>query len=156
MAEALIKKELDTPHEHGSGYRGEPIPEQKESYDRAIKEPNKIHEENIPTVVVTDVAPVTAEQIAARDPELVAIENVLEENLGNFFANLKYQQQIEFKETGEAAALKIKTILHHGVYRIKDIVSIITNWLKSLPGINKFFLEQEAKIKADKIIDLYK
>jgi len=28
------------------------------------------------------------------------------------------------------------------------------DWLKILPGVNKFFLEQEAKIKTDKILAL--
>jgi hypothetical protein len=29
-------------------------------------------------------------------------------------------------------------------------------WLKLLPGVNRFFLEQEAKIKTDRIIHLKK
>jgi len=28
------------------------------------------------------------------------------------------------------------------------------NWLKLIPGVNKFFLEQEAKIKTDEVLKL--
>jgi hypothetical protein len=33
-------------------------------------------------------------------------------------------------------------------------VDVIKRWLSIIPGINKFFLEQDAKIKAEKIIKL--
>ena len=32
-------------------------------------------------------------------------------------------------------------------------MSLIREWLKVIPGINKFFLEQTVKIKTDKIIN---
>ena len=36
------------------------------------------------------------------------------------------------------------------------IIDVIKKWLSIIPGINKFFLEQEAKIKTDKIMELKK
>jgi hypothetical protein len=33
-------------------------------------------------------------------------------------------------------------------------VEIIRNWLKLIPRVNKYFLEQESKIKTDRIITL--
>lgn len=89
------------------------------------------------------------------DPELRSIETILAEGMEEFFLSLPPQQQLSFKATGEATAVKIRDLIHRGSYRVKDIVQLIVNWLKSLPGINKFFLEQEAKIKADKIVDRY-
>ena len=38
--------------------------------------------------------------------------------------------------------------------KAKKIFQLILEWLKLLPGINRFFLEQEAKIKTDRIIHL--
>jgi hypothetical protein len=38
--------------------------------------------------------------------------------------------------------------------KVNKIIDLIRRWLKLIPGINKFFLEQEVKIKADKIIRL--
>ena len=92
---------------------------------------------------------------AAVDPEVREIENILAENMGNFFLSLSQEKQLEFKSAGEETAQKIQRALHTKATRIKDIVSLIINWLKTLPGINKFFLEQEAKIKADKIMKRY-
>jgi len=43
-----------------------------------------------------------------------------------------------------------------GSFKIKarKVLHLIRDWLKIIPGINKYFLEQEAKIKTDKIIEL--
>ena len=38
--------------------------------------------------------------------------------------------------------------------KIKKIFELLLQWLKLLPGVNKFFLEQEAKIKVDQIMSL--
>jgi hypothetical protein len=35
---------------------------------------------------------------------------------------------------------------------VKKILALIRDWLKLIPGVNRFFLEQEAKIKTDKIL----
>jgi hypothetical protein len=39
-------------------------------------------------------------------------------------------------------------------FKVKAIVDLIKKWLAIIPGVNKFFLEQEAKIKTDQIIAL--
>lgn len=89
------------------------------------------------------------------DHEIVEIESVLAEGMESFFLGLSPQKQMEFKIEGEKAARSIQQAVHTRTTRIKDIVRLIINWLKSLPGINRFFLEQEAKIKADKIMKRY-
>ncbi len=91
-----------------------------------------------------------------KDNELQAIENILAEGLQEFFLSLTPQAQYEFKVAGEATAQKIQVAIRNKATRIKDIVHLIIGWLKSLPGVNKFFIEQEAKIKADKIMRYYK
>lgn len=91
----------------------------------------------------------------ALDPEIVEIESVLAEGMESFFLGLSPQKQMEFKIEGEKAARSIQQALHKKTTRIKDIVRLIIDWLKTLPGINRFFLEQEAKIKADRIMKRY-
>lgn len=90
------------------------------------------------------------------DPELKAIEDILAEGMEEFFLHLDAKGKWEFKTKGEETAGKIKTILHAGAYKIKDIVRLIAIWLRGLPGVNRFFLEQEAKIKADRIVERFK
>ena len=40
--------------------------------------------------------------------------------------------------------------------KVKEIVKLIIEWLKIIPGASRYFLEQEAKIKTDKILKLKK
>ncbi len=98
----------------------------------------------------------TATRQRSIDPEVLGIESILASGLDDFFMHLSPPHQLAFKTEGETAALKIQEALHKPATRIKDIVRLIIDWLKGLPGINKFFLEQEAKIKADTIMRHYR
>ncbi len=82
------------------------------------------------------------------------IEGVLAEDLEDIYVNLPPNQQQEFKQKGEETAIKINTLIDKGKVKVKKIVNLIKKWLSLIPGINKFFLEQEAKIKTDEIIKL--
>lgn len=83
------------------------------------------------------------------------IEAVMEEDLGEIYNNLTPQEQKAFKIKGEETARSVfKLVYRQTKVKVKKIVKLIREWLKSVPGINKFFLEQEAKIKADKIVAL--
>lgn len=84
-----------------------------------------------------------------------AIEKVLEEDLGEIYNSLAPAEQKLFKLKGEEAAKNIfKLVYHQSKIKVKKIIKAIRDWLKSVPGMNKFFLEQEAKLKADKIVKL--
>lgn len=89
-----------------------------------------------------------------RDELAVQIEKIMEENLGDVYSALTPVQKQQFKIKGEETANKIKHIIETTTAKLGKIVKLIFEWLKILPGINHFFLEQEAKIKAEKIITL--
>lgn len=84
------------------------------------------------------------------------IDQILALGLNNIFLSLSPQKQEEFKKKGEETVFKINNLLDKAKVNIEKIVKLIRNWLKIIPGVNKFFLEQEAKIKADNIIKLKK
>lgn len=84
------------------------------------------------------------------------VEKILEEGLAEPYQRLSPLAQQEFKLKGEQVANKIGELLKATHIKVKKIFQLIMEWLKLLPGINKFFLEQEAKIKTDKIIALHK
>lgn len=48
----------------------------------------------------------------------------------------------------------IGTMLQATKVQTKKIVELLLAWLRIIPGVNRFFLEQEAKIKADKLLAL--
>jgi hypothetical protein len=83
-----------------------------------------------------------------------AIDNILAEGLNDIFLKMDVQKQAEFKKKGEEIVSKINDLLGQTKIKINKIINLIRSWLKLIPGVNKFFLEQEVKIKADKIIKL--
>ncbi len=107
-----------------------------------------------------DMIPSSAAYSPATDPAYQAykqIEDVLAEDLGEIYNNLTPKEQKAFKIKGEETARSVFQLVYHQTkVKVKKILKLIRNWLKVIPGMNKFFLEQEAKIKTDKIIALAK
>lgn len=90
-----------------------------------------------------------------RDNLAIEIEHIMEDGLGDAFRTLPPLQQQEFKLKGEQTAIQIRSLLQETKIKVKKIFELLIEWLKFLPGVNRFFLEQEAKIKADHIMALY-
>ena len=80
------------------------------------------------------------------------IENVLSEGLEDIYLKMNPDKQLEFKRMGEQTARKINELIERGKAKVKKVIILIKKWLALIPGVNKFFLEQEAKIKADEIM----
>ena len=97
------------------------------------------------------VAQVTA-TVAQKPVELVEIESILQEGLGDYYKTMTPSQQREFKKVGEETASTIWSMLKRAKVKIVKILKLILSWLKIIPGVNKHFLEQECKIKADKLM----
>lgn len=94
--------------------------------------------------------------LPSHDPLTLRVEKILEENVGEAYSRLSPIAQQEFKLKGEVTAQKIAELLKATHVKVKKIFSLILEWLRMLPGVNRFFLEQEAKIKTDRIMALYK
>lgn len=90
-----------------------------------------------------------------RDELTVKVEKIMEEGLVDAFKELNPIERQEFKMKGEETALKIRELLKATHVKIKKIFKLLFEWLRMLPGINRFYLEQEAKIKADKIFSMH-
>ena len=89
-----------------------------------------------------------------KDEATVKVEKILQEGLNDSYQRLSPVARQEFKLKGEWTAAQITELLKGAHIKVKKIFKLILEWLKILPGINRFFLEQEAKIKADKIVAL--
>ncbi|KKQ27446.1 MAG: hypothetical protein US42_C0009G0036 [Candidatus Magasanikbacteria bacterium GW2011_GWC2_37_14] len=89
-----------------------------------------------------------------KDPITIDIEKIMEQELTDAYKELTPAQQQAFKIKGEETAWEIRALLKQTHVQIKKVFRLLLEWLKMLPGINRFFLEQEAKIKTDKIISL--
>ena len=101
---------------------------------------------------ISIVAPSSAQNFQKQ--RAIAIDNILAEGLNEVFIGMNAQQQKEFKQKGEETVTKINLLLSQAKVKVNKIIDLIRAWLKFVPGINKFFLEQEVKIKADKILKI--
>jgi hypothetical protein len=105
---------------------------------------------------VTTTAPVVVPLTPDEQREVKEIESILAEDLEEFYLKLDPETQRQFKIQGEDTARAINVLMHKTKVKIKEIVDLIIKWLKIIPGISKFFIEQEAKIKIDKIMNTKK
>lgn len=90
-----------------------------------------------------------------KDPLTNEIEKILSDDLQGVYTELTPEQKVVFRREGEHAALTIRHLLEQMKLKAKSILDIIRRWLKLIPGINRFFLEQEAKIKTDRVMALH-
>lgn len=84
------------------------------------------------------------------------IERVLEEDLALLYGTLNEKQRVQFRVEGEKTAAKIETLLKKAKITLMEVIKLIRKWLVLIPGVNIFFIEKEAKIKAEKILMLRK
>ena len=105
-------------------------------------------------------APITTPKISPRRPVTVLkkdrlekeIEEVLEEDLKDLYAAMPPDKQKLFRAKGEETTSAVRTLVQAAHINAKKIFQLIRTWLVIIPGVNRFFLEQEAKIKTDKVL----
>lgn len=90
----------------------------------------------------------------AKDEIVIEVEKILEEGIGPFYASLPPEAKTVFKKRGEEVASQIAEMVRHLHLRVRKVVKLIADWLRTIPGVNRYFLEQEAKIKADMLQQL--
>lgn len=97
-------------------------------------------------------APAVPAPAAQKDETTVLVENVLEEDLSETYLKMPPDLRMRFKAHGERAAKEIAGMIRTLKIKAGRILDLIRDWLKMIPGVNRFFLIQEAKIKTDKIL----
>jgi len=136
------------------------LPEKGVEKERALDTVSKQKEvkieqkvESAPIVATTKKTPATT--LATEKDELtLQIEKVLEEDIEDIYFNMPPDAQKQFRKKGEETANKIKKLLGEIKIKTKEIIKLIVEWLRVIPNVNKFFIEQEAKIKAEKIFNI--
>lgn len=138
-----------------------------EHSSEVLKVPEKPAEASRETPVQKSMAPVetpvapafhvpAAKPVAAKEPMLVKIEGILAEDLADVYENLPDELKPKFRAKGEETAGKIRQMMQDAKVKARQVLKLIKEWLKMIPGVNKFFLEQEATIKTQKLLGLKK
>ncbi len=116
-----------------------------------VESTSRAEEQNPEPASVVSVQP-AVQAPAERDRLTKEVEIILEEDLTEMFLAMTPAQQAKFKEKGEETLFKVRVALGQAKINASKIFHLIRSWLKIIPGVNRYFLEQEAKIKTDKIL----
>lgn len=145
----LLNPEV-SPAETEAGFESkEAMPELASRKD----ETPRVDKEHLSRVKATIPAQVQAVTEVAKDPFLAQIENILSENIGEIYLQLPEDKREAFKLKGEEIASKIQIMVKGAKIKVHQILNLVSDWLQMIPGVNVYFLRQEAKIKLDKIMD---
>lgn len=130
------------------------IEQAQEIFDDAIpenpEEGIRTHESLPPAQVPSQTSSASGND--TRTTVFKKIEGILADGLMDIYISLSAEQQRLFKARGEAVAKMVTDMVMRGKMSLKKIWRLIKSWLGSLPGVNTYFLEQEAKIKTDHVM----
>lgn len=133
----------------------EQSPESKEHFlekpEEEIERLEKPAQEAEPLAVAAKPAKIPAAVI--KDDVLLNVERIMEHDLGGLYAELPENAKPLFKKKGEEAAQEISSMVRSLKLKVARILRLLRDWLLTIPKVNRFFLEQEAKIKTDEIIE---
>jgi hypothetical protein len=104
----------------------------------------------VPMLPVAPTAPLT--EVPYEMQVQKRVENVLSEGLGTVYQGLDDATKLRVRASGEQTANVIANLLQQTTVQVRKILELIVTWLKGIPGLNQHFIEQDAKIKADKIL----
>lgn len=136
--EVKVEKVREVLEQHGEKFESKPA-EEAEKFE-------------LPSQASVLAQPVMPLPITEEEKRVQEVEQILSEGLHELFASLPPAEQQKFKVEGEKAAREVAGLLGQVKVKIDQIVSVIRRWLMIIPGVNKFFIEQESKIKAQKLL----
>jgi hypothetical protein len=132
----------------------------QKAYEQSPESEEAFLEEDAPTTILepkvtgTKSAPVAPVSSTPKDFATLEVEKILEEGLGKLYLSLPESAKPKFKQKGELAAREISAMVRGAKLQFKRALELIRDWLLTIPKVNRFFLEQEAKIKVDRLREL--
>lgn len=82
------------------------------------------------------------------------VQKILEDGLEEAIVTMPEEAKQRFLQKGKEIGTILADMVRHYKVEVKRVLSMLKEWLTAIPGINKFFLEKEAKIKTDRILEL--
>jgi hypothetical protein len=120
-----------------------------------MEQPEAIRREEAaaPAPVAPDFpVPAPASQIS-KDPVFKKVEEIMEEDLKDTYWSMPPDLRAKFKQKGETVAESVRQMIIGAKIKASKVLKLIVAWLKMIPHVNRFFLEQEAKLKTDRIMN---
>jgi hypothetical protein len=114
-------------------------------------------QEAAPTSTVAPAIQAASAQEAApveKDQVTQEVEKILEDGLGEYVPDMPDEAREKFIKKGGEVAGQVSGMVRSMNVGVKRVLDLIKDWLLTIPGVNRYFVEQEAKIKTDRIVDL--
>lgn len=136
-------------------FESAPQPEQVAEQTPATQVANETAPEPQPQVVAAAPEPVSAERATIQHDEVYdEVAKIVDEGLEHVTEHMDQASKERFEKKGEETKTLIAGLVRGFHVKASTVLELLKAWLLTIPGVNKFFLEQEVKIKTDKIIDL--
>ena len=94
------------------------------------------------------------EKAVEKDETLIRVEKNNGERSRFFLYDHASCGPSSVQEKGEETANEISAMIRNFKVKVGKVLKLIRDWLHTIPGVNRFFLEQEAKIKTDNILEM--
>ena len=89
-----------------------------------------------------------------KDQELQVIERILEDGLLDVFLEMTKERRTQFRADGEALATLVRSLVGQPkAMRPHDLQVRVQAWLKSIGGVDRFWLMQAMKIKTTDLLE---
>ncbi len=148
------KQELPPREESGVEADEQAFEQLKETEETFLEEGAEAPVTRIGEHAPTPTPAATVTVAAVKDDATIQIEKIMEEGLGALYASLPDSAKPKFKQKGEEAATEIAVMVRTLKIQVARVLKLLRDWLLTIPNLNRFFLEQEAKIKTDRILEL--
>lgn len=99
-------------------------------------------------------APVAEPVAVPQDEVAVDVQKIMEDGLEEALAAMPDDAKQRFLQKGKEIGILIADMVRQYKVEVKQVLRLLKEWLTTIPGVNKFFLEQDAKIKTDRILEL--
>ncbi len=111
--------------------------------------------ERQPEITPVTTSETVASGISVNKEQLEEIEEILSDGVKDFYDAMQDLEKKRFRDTGEKLARDIYDMLQKGHASFKKFLDAIIPWLTLIPHVNQFYLEKEAKKRADKLIKMH-
>ncbi len=134
------------------GIEETPSPEKQENFQIEKKRPEIKPDKEAGSDDFEQESDVKTEEVSEQEEiSLSGIEDIMQQGLEDAYKDLSDAKKQEFKTKGEKTAREIFSNLNKSGTKPKEIVKLISSWLKVVPDFNQHYIEQSAKNKTDKL-----
>lgn len=132
--------------------------EREARQEMAAEKKNEAFLEPAPTTAVAPQASQQADapvvQDVVKDEVTIEVEKILEYGLGDYIPDMPDEARERFLKKGGEVAAQLSVMVRTLNVQVSLVVGLIKEWLLTIPGVNRYYIEQEAKIKTDQIVEL--